>query len=165
MEDPDEALTLAHPEPAAPKKARRARGREHWPPDAAAEQAIRRVLTALADAREAAGWEPNRLKPTTALDRKRHGAVALRLFELRRDGEADPEALLVATFRAKIEQQRRRDGDHGAGLYAHAKSICSGDWWDANLSAGRAWLASGGRPAVGRRDRVHVGVEGDELCR
>ena len=125
-----------------------ARRVKHWPPTPEAEQAIRRILTALADAREAAGWEPNRLKPATDLCRKRHGAVALRLFELQRDGEADPEGLIVAVLRAKVEQQRRRDGDHGAGLYAHAKSICSGEWWDSNLAAGRAWLASGGRPAA-----------------
>lgn len=149
-------MTLAHPEPAEPPKARRARGRrgvEHWPPSPENEATIRRILTALADAREAAGWDAGRLRASTPLDRKRHGALALRLWELQRDGEAAPEQLLVAVMLAKVEQQRRRTDDHGAGIYAHPKSICAGEWWDTSLSLGRAWLASGGRPAPARQQR------------
>lgn len=112
------------------------------------ELAIRRCMTALADIRLEAGWLAERLRPTSPLDRKRHGALALRLFELARDGEPDPEAVIVAVFKAKVHQQRKKDGEHGAGNYATAKSICSGEWWDANLLAGRAWLASGGRPTA-----------------
>ena len=66
-------------------------------------------------------------------------------------------------LRAKVEQQRRRDGDHGAGLYAHAKSICSGEWWDSNLAAGRAWLASGGRPTTATTDKRGAFVPKSEV--
>lgn len=109
---------------------------------------MRRAHDALSDAREAAGWPPCRWLPSTPAARRRHGALALRLHELAAEGEPDPVGILVAVFRAKVEQHRRRDGDHGAGVYATAKSVCSGDWWDGNLAAGRAWLASGGKPAT-----------------
>ena len=150
------ALILAHPnEPAEPPKARRARrprasGKPaHWPPSPLLEVQMRAAHDGLSDAREAAGWPACRWLPTTPVDRRRHGALALRLHELAAEGEADPVSVLVAVFRAKVEQQRRKDGDHATGAYATAKSICSGEWWDGNLAAGRAWLA-GHRPTPRR---------------
>jgi hypothetical protein len=167
-------LALAPTEPAEPKT-RRARKPGaakdepgHWPkggPSPEAEAAIRRILAKLSDAREAAGWHGGRLRVTSPLDKGRHGLLALRLYELRRDGEDDPEALMVAVLLAKVAEHRKRDGEHGAGVYANAVSPLRPKWWETSLTAGRAWLASGGRPAASRRERVHVGVEGDELCR
>lgn len=119
----------------------------HWPPTPEREATIRRVLHALADAREAAGWPASRLHPTTPLARERHGHVALRLHELEAAGE-DAERLLVAVFCAKVHEHRHRDGEHGRGTYATAVSPLRDTWWDASLAAGRAWLAAGGRPAA-----------------
>lgn len=108
---------------------------------------MRRVLAALADAREAAGWPAGRVRTTTALRREQHGRLALRIHQLHEDGEMGVEALLVAVMQAKVSEHRRKDGDHKTGTYCNAESLCRDAWWSANLAAGRAWLASGGKPA------------------
>lgn len=112
---------------------------------------MRRILAALSDAREAAGWPAARVKASTVLRREVAGRLALRLHQLLEDGEHDPEALLVAVMRAKVYEHRRKDGEHGAGQYCNAESLCRDAWWAANLAAGRAWLASGGKSAPERR--------------
>lgn len=135
-------LTLTSPEHKPAKRSRKPRGAAgHWPPTPEAERVLRRILDALSDAREAAGWPAARVRPFSPLRRDAHGGLALRLVELIEDGEPDPEALLVAAMRAKVSEQRGKDGAHGNGTYATALSICRGAWWETNLAAGRAWLA------------------------
>lgn len=169
------ALTLAHPEPAEPTtKARRARKPRasskpaHWPPSPEAEAVLRRILEALAVAREAAGW-PRGWGPKSQLRRDAHNGLALRLSQLIEDGEpeAEAEALLIATMQAKCFEQKRRRGrgpqDVAArsGQYATALSICRDVWWASNLAAGRAW-AAGGPPVVTSSGRERARVEHDE---
>jgi hypothetical protein len=108
---------------------------------------MRRCLSKLADAREAAGWPGERVRPTTELRREQYGRLALRLHQLTEDGESDPEGVLVAVFEAKVHQHRHGKPEHASGIYCNAESLCRDSWWSANLAAGRAWLASGGRPA------------------
>ncbi len=93
-----------------------------------------------------------RVRADTELNRKRHGYLALRLLELA--SEPNPEALITAMFRAKVQEHKARRGEDDfsvrarAGQYCNAVSLCRDAWWDSNLAAGRAWLASGGRPTT-----------------
>ena len=160
--EPAQRLTLAHPDEPATKPrrtTRTAKAAAHWPPPVVAEESIRRILAALSDAREAAGWPAGRVRAGAPLDRKRHGYLAMRLHQLTTEGEANPEALLVAVFKAKVHEHKARRGEDDfsvrarAGQYANAVSLCRDSWWDSNLDAGRAWLASGGRPTAPTTDK------------
>lgn len=146
------ALILAHPdEPAEPPKARRARRAptsKHWPPTVEADAAMRRILGALADARAAAGWEPMRLRPGSSWARKRHGHLALRLWELTEEHGAErAEQLLVAVYCSKVARDARESGDAAAGTWANATTPLRDASWEPSLAAALAWLAAGGKPA------------------
>jgi hypothetical protein len=136
-------LTLAPTEPA--KRVRKPRrAREEWTPPPAAVEPCKRILAALADAREAAGW-PRGWGPKSKLRRDLHAGLVERYQELLDDGE-DAEALLCALMRAKVPEQAGRKGDTPddakarAGGYANAVTLCRPKWWAGNLATARAWL-------------------------
>lgn len=164
-------LTLAHPEPAEPTKARRARKpREPKEPKGKLTRERLAVLVAvyqaLGTARLNAGMPSPHAVPYTL--RKAHedgttpeltadASALLRCLVQLEEGThgepmalADAEALLVATVRAKVAEHRRRDDDErfyhgGLATIETLTRRCNFSSW---LAAGRAWLASGGRPAT-----------------
>jgi hypothetical protein len=144
------SLTLA---PVEPKRRAGKRGKAgskpaHWPPTAEADAAMRRILGALADARAEAGWEPMRMRPGSPWARKRHGHLALRLWELTAEHGAErAEQMLVAVYRSKVARDAREGGDAAAGTWANATTPLRDASWEPSLAAGLAWLA-GGRPAA-----------------
>ena len=154
---------LTYPEEPKARRTRRApKAAAHWPPPVAAEESIRRILAALSDAREAAGWPAGRVRTSTPLRREQHGRLALRLHQLHEDGEVEPERLLIAVMQAKVHEHRRKDGEHGTGTYCNAESLCRDAWWSANLAAGRAWLASGSKSTAVHGRGVRA-VEGGRI--
>ena len=68
---------------------------------------------------------------------------------------ADAQALLVATVRAKVAEHRRRDDDERfqQGHHATIGTLVVKANFPKWLAAGRAWLASGGRPVVTNTDK------------
>jgi hypothetical protein len=63
----------------------------------------------------------------------------------------EAQELLVATVRAKVAEHAKRDDDFATGKHATIGTLVVRSNFAKWLAAGRAWLASGGRPAPERR--------------
>jgi hypothetical protein len=161
-------LTLAPSEP-APKKAPRARRGKAGKATPERVAVLVAVYLALGTARLQAGMPPPHAVPYTLREAHEHGTVPeltadaaalLRCLEQLEHGAhgepmtlADAQALLVATVRAKVAEHARHNGPDerfASGTLATIETLtrkCNFGSW---LVAGRALLASGGRPATVR---------------
>jgi hypothetical protein len=161
-------LTLAPTEPAPPPKARRARRREKADGITRERLAVLvAVYLALGTARLQAGMPaphavPYQLRKAhedgTAPELTADAKGLLRCLEQLAAGAhgepmplPDAEALLVATVRAKVHEHARRDDDFAQGVHATIGALVVKANFAKWITAGRAWLASGGRPAPTRQ--------------
>ena len=160
MEDATEALTLAPVEPKLAKK-RAKRAGEVTPERVAVLVA---VYQALGTARLQAEMPAPHAVPYTLRKAHEDGTIPeltadsralLRCREQLEAGAhgepmtlADAETLLVATVRAKVHEHRQRDDDFSGGKHATIGALVVKSNFAKWIAAGRAWLASGGRPAA-----------------
>ncbi len=134
--------------------------------------AIVAVYLALGTARLQAGMPPPHAVPYTLRRAHEEGAapelttdqsaLLRHIVQLEAGAHGEPMALaaatelLVATMRAKVAEHAKRDDDFRDGRHATIGTLVVRSNFSKWLAAGRAWLATGGKPAPERRRNTGV---------
>ncbi len=132
----EDALQTAQAQPTKPKRAPRG-----WTITAQERAQLGQVMTALWEARKAAGMAVGKVPAKVIKSHcgPQNGSPGF----IGRLGELDDAMLLCAIVRARVAEQGKSDlAKIREGRFANGTTICRDKYWSSNLDGGRAWLAS-----------------------